>query len=691
MLAALYSFGKRPRILVGWFLVSLFSLAEAQQITDVSPRTFQAGETFEMEISGRNLGYSGDGQLDMLASFPFEHEMVREDPKPPEDGKLGKPRNKVRLKITVKEDAPLGFGWMRLVTSRGITLPTLLLVDDLATQKVQPKTRLEEAVTLNLPIAVESRTPNLDIHYYKVEAKAGQRVAIEVIGSRLGEDVDPVLKLVDDKGRILETSDDEPGSGKDPRLAYNFKEDTTAYIEVRDVRYRGGKFYRLRVGNFPLPLTAFPMVTQAGLETTFSAVTESGNSSLSQTQTASGNYGTSSGHSVGFRGEQQDAAGYVPIRLEAEPVILEKEPNDQTSEAIPVESSATINGRLDKLEDVDIYAFNVNKGQHLHFRPYCSSLGSPTFLRLSLEDEKGRTLASAGEGNSAEESLQHVAGADGKLFLHVRELAGRGGPAFTYAISADLQATPIRFQWEPGKNSPLSVLGQPGSVVSLKLKSIRKNFGETVKLTPVCESRELKVFGSSDIDKNKGSFDFEFHLPEDMKPGEWDLLTLRANFHKEGMPSREWNNVLDLQHSYQTMLPTVPFPPAELLSRVPFSIMPRKIDVVLDPIEGKPGEEVEINVSVKKLEKSFRFFRSKAYLHGFPKEWKVPNKPHDLPEDKGFTIIKLKIPKQAAAGEEFEVHTSVRGEPEGAHFMRVFSNKVLLKVTGEEESLVETK
>ena len=685
MSAFLHAKGLHLRVLFSIFFATLVSLVEAQQIHNLSSRTVLVGDSVELEIIGKNLGISGDKKLELLTSFPCEYEVIGEFPKPPEDGKESKPRNKVRLKVSLKENTHIGVGWLRLVTSMGLTPPTFVLVDDLTTQKVPAKTRREEAALLDLPVAIESRTPDLNHHYYKLEAKAGQRIAIEVVGSRLGEDIDAVLKLFDAKGRILATSDDEHGSGKDPRMAHIFNEETTAYIEIRDVSYKGGKLYRLRVGNFPLAMSAFPMVGQAGIERSFAAISASGESILSQAKQATPRYGTPSGHSFGFKGKEHDASGFVQLRLEEDPLFFEKEPNNQTSEAQVIESSVTINGRLQEPQDVDVYAFDVEKGQHLNFSPYCRSMGAPTFLMLSLQDDNGRTLASAGEGNSAEESLQYRVSKEGRIYLMARELAGRGSQAFTYAISARLEATPLSFHWEAGKTSPLSLSGQPGSAVTMKLKSIRKNFNETIELTPVSDSKEFEVFGSTEITKDKGNFEYEILIPETTKPGEWESLNFRASFQQEGHPQMDWTNVLDLKQAYQNLLPTIQFPPPELLNCIPLFVLPRKIEITMEPISGKPGEVVEIKAAFNKSDKSFRFSRPKTFWHGFPKEWKVPSKPQDLIENDGFSALKVTIPKTAVPGENIEIYASVRGELEGPQFMRVFSNKVSLEVTGKEE------
>ncbi|MBT3569661.1 MAG: hypothetical protein HN494_12500 [Opitutae bacterium] len=100
---------------------------------------------------------------------------------------------------------------------------------------------------------------------------------------------------------------------------------------------------------------------------------------------------------------------------------------------------------------------------------------------------------------------------------------------------------------------------------------------------------------------------------------------------------------------------------------------------------------VEIKVSLEKKDGTFRFIKPKTSWHGFPKEWKIPAKAQDFDEKKGFSILKLSIPEKAIPGDEIEVFASVRGELENARYMRVFSNRISIGVTGKEDTLEETK
>ena len=64
--------------------------------------------------------------------------------------------------------------------------------------------------------------------------------------------------------RDLAFDNDSPGCQTDPRISYTFKEAGEYLVEVKDVLNRGGAefFYRLRIGDFPLATTPFPMAAK---------------------------------------------------------------------------------------------------------------------------------------------------------------------------------------------------------------------------------------------------------------------------------------------------------------------------------------------------------------------------------------------------------------------------------------------
>src|SRR5205085_12130682 len=94
--------------------------------------------------------------------------------------------------------------------------------------------------------------------YYRLTLAQNQRIAVEVVGSRLGSDFDSVIRVLDVNGRELALADDDEGLGADSRLLFTAPAAGQFLLQVRDNRHRAGGRYRLRVGDFPLVGAAFP-------------------------------------------------------------------------------------------------------------------------------------------------------------------------------------------------------------------------------------------------------------------------------------------------------------------------------------------------------------------------------------------------------------------------------------------------
>ena len=87
-------------------------------------------------------------------------------------------------------------------------------------------------------MAVRER-PQADVDRYSIDVEAGQRIAFEVVGSRLGQDFDPVVTIKDARGRRLVEHDNDVGLMFDCRFAHTFEQTGTYTIEVADTRFRG--------------------------------------------------------------------------------------------------------------------------------------------------------------------------------------------------------------------------------------------------------------------------------------------------------------------------------------------------------------------------------------------------------------------------------------------------------------------
>jgi hypothetical protein len=219
----------------------------------------KAGESVELTLTGTNL----NDPVGVLLSCPGKVTV-------PTDNKNGTDAGKLRVRVELPADCPIGLHTIRVATKQGVSSFRPFVVDELAAVPEADTNRSKDAPqVLAVPTVVTGRTDNEASDFYKVKVSPGQTVTFEVIARRIGSPLDPIIVLHDAKTKreIVELyADDTPGLQSDCRLTHTFKDGGEFLVEVRDTTYRGGAdyAYRLRVGEFPGATTAFPVAVQRG-------------------------------------------------------------------------------------------------------------------------------------------------------------------------------------------------------------------------------------------------------------------------------------------------------------------------------------------------------------------------------------------------------------------------------------------
>jgi hypothetical protein len=110
------------------------------------------------------------------------------------------------------------------------------------------------------------------------------------------------------------------------------------------------------------------------------------------------------------------------------PGMAEQEPNDSRGTARPVLLPASISGALDRMGDIDHFAFELKAGSELGVEVLSDAIGSKLSPVVALLDGNGRVVA---EGVG---SLGFVGTAAGTYVLRLRDAEYRGGPDFAYRL-----------------------------------------------------------------------------------------------------------------------------------------------------------------------------------------------------------------------------------------------------------------
>jgi hypothetical protein len=132
--------------------------------------------------------------------------------------------------------------------------------------------------------------------------------------------------------------------------------------------------------------------------------------------------------------DEQGASTPRPFVVGNLPEVLEREPNDDPKKPQLLESSAVVNGRLEKVGDVDTFAVRLHKGQTLVASMLANRvLGSPMDAVLQVVSADGFVLGQNHDSNGLDPQIVFTAAADG-IYL-VRTFAFPATP--TSAIRFD--------------------------------------------------------------------------------------------------------------------------------------------------------------------------------------------------------------------------------------------------------------
>jgi len=156
-----------------------------------------------------------------------------------------------QLTVEVKVPPDLGLPSLSFVaiTPAGESRPQTILLDRGASPRAEKEPnggfRTAQEIRLQETIAGSFGKPE-DVDLYRFEARAGERVHLEVIAARLGGPADPLLVLYDAAGEEVQSRDDAGGS-RDPILETTLLRSGWYYLAVLESGDQGGPMYFYRL------------------------------------------------------------------------------------------------------------------------------------------------------------------------------------------------------------------------------------------------------------------------------------------------------------------------------------------------------------------------------------------------------------------------------------------------------------
>ncbi|OYW15941.1 MAG: hypothetical protein B7Z55_14500, partial [Planctomycetales bacterium 12-60-4] len=304
----------------------------------------------------------------------------------------------------------------------------------------------------------------------------GQTLSFEVLSRRIGSPLDPMIRVLDARGRELAFSDDASGLSGDAQISHKFAAAGDYFLELRDIRFQGGA-YRLRIGDFPCATVAYPLAIQRGQSApvTLAGFAIDGVAPLSMTAPADPSI---TWLPVSLKREGGNSSGFSTIAVVDRPQFVETEPNNAAEQANRVELTHDINGRLEQSGDVDRFVFKAAKDSSYVFSGVTRAQGSPTDLNFKVLKADGGQLGVVDDTGTDEGSLTVKFPEEADYTLVVEDLVKRGGPEHAYRI-AITSAAP-RFDLAVSTDTFNVPAG--GSVFAT-VTAKRANYGGPIELT----------------------------------------------------------------------------------------------------------------------------------------------------------------------------------------------------------------
>jgi hypothetical protein len=454
------------KLTASWFSLCVFSLcslclcgefafAGSPRLARISPPGGQRGTTVEVFFQGRYLEQPREVLL-YEPGITVEAVELADTPQ-------AEAGTRVRARLKLADDCPLGPHGLRLRTASGVTEyhrffvgPYPTVEEEETPQKRNDKRETAKSVLLNSTI-LGRLGEAADIDCYRVEMQRGQRLSAEVEAARLGVDrgiPDLYLTIYDAEGKTVAAADDSALFLQDPILSIIADRDGAYFVEVRHNLYNGpGEVYRLHVGTFARPTGIYPAGGPAGSELTVQILGDprgGWKQTVRLPAAPDGNFP--------FIAIDPESALPAPspnrLRVSPFPNVLEVEPNDAPNAVASsvADLPAAFNGIINKAGDVDCFRFRAKKGQQLRFHALANALGSPVdpviWIRpvngkpnapeVRATDSRANQLGVPPMGSLSRDTLDPVLDftvpADGDYILGVENERGEGGSDFVYRV-----------------------------------------------------------------------------------------------------------------------------------------------------------------------------------------------------------------------------------------------------------------
>jgi len=374
--------------------------------------------------------------------------------------------NLVVVEVTAARRAPPGERELRLITPRGASNPLIFCVGQLPVFSRKPlntcpipvlgkeelalRNRPDDEVerTIEPPCIVNGQIAPGEVNRYRFKARRGHSLVISTAARRLVPYIadavpgwfQPVLSLRDAEGKEL-AYDDDYRIRPYPVILVRVPRDGEYVLTIHDALYRGREdfVYRMEIGDLPFLTSIFPLGGRAGEPP---SIDMKGWNLLGAQLVPPAADAAPGIHSVVARRRGVDSNS-LPFQIDVLPERFDAESPDDSLKPQRVEPPVIVNGRIDVVDDWDVFEFAGRAGETVIAEVTARRLDSPLDSLLKLTDADGKVLAYNDDCEDLETGLNtHHADsylsvrlpADGTYRVWLGDAARRGGEEYAYRL-----------------------------------------------------------------------------------------------------------------------------------------------------------------------------------------------------------------------------------------------------------------
>lgn len=422
-------------LLVGVSLAALVMTGQAQapRLSSISPAGAQRGSEVELKLYG--------ARLDKAPEIVFVEKGLSV-------AKIESAKtNQIKARVKVAADCALGEHQLRVRTATGVSeLRTVWIGVYTNVAEAETNNTIKQAQRVASGVTINGSAGAEDVDFFRIEAKKGQRVSVEVEAMRLGRAMlDPFISIRDADGKVLAQADDTTLLAQDAFVSIVAPRDGAYFVEMRDSTYSGNGSldYRLHIGAFPRPSMIFPLGGKAGEEVSFKFIGDPAGEFSQKVKLPS-----AADEKFAVAPQQNGDIAPSPnwVRVSTFDNVLEMEPNDKRENAsgygaVPI----AFNGIISKKGDIDWYRFSAKKGQAIEVNVFARRLRSPLDSTIEVTDAKGSGVGANddGPGTGSDSAVKFTAAADGDYFVKIRDQFENGDADFGYRIEVTTQTPTV--------------------------------------------------------------------------------------------------------------------------------------------------------------------------------------------------------------------------------------------------------